>query len=102
MIQEQHIDFMYIPLHKIAETEEYADYIFYAAVSMPDEEYQEKLRHHQTNFGRLRFIKAQAKAQILCAMPGDDGSVRALRAGRVLYKHWQDGHLPFKTCWASG
>jgi len=102
MNQDQRIDFMYIPLRKIVETDEYADYLFYAAVSVPDEEKRGKNRQHQTNFGRLRLIKANAQTQIIYEMPGDEGSVRAARAIRIISKHWQNGELPSETCWASG
>ncbi len=102
MNQSQFLDFMYIPLRKVAENDEYADYLFYAGVWVPDEETEGKSTQRQTNFGRFRFIKASGKAQVLCEMPGDKGGVRVSRAIQIISRHWQNGELPSDTCWASG
>jgi len=96
------VDSQYIQVLKFAEDELYADYFFCSDVWVPDEMKKGINRHHQTNFGRLTIDKLTGEIIVVCPMPDDLDGKRASRAIRVIKKHWQDGHLPAATRWASG
>jgi len=51
--------------------------------------------------GRLRLDKASGDVTEVMAAPGDDKGRRFQRAAVKVVRHWKEGQLPDKTCWAS-
>jgi hypothetical protein len=51
--------------------------------------------------GRLRLDKVSGQVSLLQAAPGDHQNRFYGRAAHKVRKHWEDGEIPDKTCWAS-
>jgi hypothetical protein len=51
--------------------------------------------------GRLRLDKASGDVTEVVAAPGDVHGRRFQRAAVKVVRHWKEGQLPDKTCWAS-
>lgn len=54
-----------------------------------------------TGKGRLRLDKASGEVTEVAAAPGDGQGHRFQRAAVKVLRHWKEGQLPEKTCWAS-
>jgi len=51
--------------------------------------------------GRLRLDKASGDVTEVVAAPSDVHGRRFQRAAVKVIRHWKEGKLPGKTCWAS-
>ena len=96
------LDGQNIGIFRVAETDEFADYLFCCGLWVPDENEQGKYRQHQTNFGRVRINKQNGETEVIHIMPGDIGERRAAATICKLQQHWRKGELPQVTQWASG
>lgn len=76
----------YIEIDKISETGDVAIYEF---------------SDTETGKGRLRLDKASGDVTEVVAAPGDAQGRRFQRAAVKVVRHWKEGQLPDKTCWAS-
>jgi hypothetical protein len=54
-----------------------------------------------TGTGRLRLDKASGNVTEVVPAPGDSRGHRFQRAAVKVIRHWKEGPLPDKTCWAS-
>jgi hypothetical protein len=99
---EKRLDGQCIGILKVAEDEDSADYIFCCDVWVPDENKKGRFRQHQTNFGRVRIIKASGEVELIYPMPDDVGERRASATAFKLNQHWRQGNFPKATMWASG
>ena len=76
----------YIKIDKISETVDEAIYEF---------------SDTETGTGRLRLDKVSGYVTEVVAAPGDSRGHRFQRAAVKVVRHWREGPLPGKTCWAS-
>jgi len=51
--------------------------------------------------GRLRIDKGSGEVTEVVAAPGDSKGHRFQRSSVKVRRHWKEGPLPDKTCWAS-
>lgn len=77
---------IYVAIWKISETDKHAVYEY-----GPSED----------RAGQLQVEKDTGEISIIADVPGDERGVYAPCAQRKLLKHWRDGQLPDRTCWAS-
>lgn len=76
----------YIDLDKVEHTEEYVRYKYY---------------NRTDNMGIIELNFTTGKFKAIIAAPDDPNGYMFERAAMKIVKHWKQGELPEKTCWAS-
>lgn len=56
---------------------------------------------HEEELGRLQLIKADGVVREIEPVPTENSEAFFTRAAVKLHQHWQKGHFPEKSCWAS-
>jgi len=102
MSQDVSLDWLCLPIAKKEETDEWCDFMFYAALCVPDPEHPGRGKVARQERGVVRIIKSTGEITVVEQMPGDDGERRAGRAARIISRHWKKGEYPQQTIYAAG
>ena len=92
---------IYVPLQKVAENDEMAEYRFAFTNYIPDEDEPGRNRPFVTRLGWLRLNKSDGEVIVTRPMPDDERNFVTFRAVAKLKKHWGIGEFPEKTCYAA-
>jgi hypothetical protein len=93
---------MCIPIEKISEDDETAEYQFSADIHEPHPQYRDGCQVLGQAHGTMSVDKSSGEIILVQAMPWDESEKRFSSAARKIKEHWEVGEFPDKTIFACG